>query len=69
MVRAILQETGEMSVVGIILDICLRKTGKVVSMVSVCRFIGEDGVGLSQWNRVGAEEQAQGALLCNRHRM
>lgn len=59
MIRAILQETGEISVVGTIVEICLRKAGRVVSVVSVCRLTGEDGVGWSWWNRVGAEGQAQ----------
>lgn len=34
MVRTILQETGEISVVGIIVEICSRKTGEVASVVS-----------------------------------
>lgn len=42
MVRAILQETGEISV-----EICPRKAGRVVNVVCVCRLSGEGGVGWS----------------------
>lgn len=45
MVRTILQETGEISVIGIIVEICSRKIGKAVNVVSVCRLPGEDGIG------------------------